>query len=133
MALLDELLAVLTEKIEDAGKDIGGPITAETPLLSSGLITSLHLLELTTWIGERIDESFDLTDIDPIDAWDTPKDIVNFIERHGAKHAELGVVPVIGRASSFSVVLDRQTGEQLEIVDVDLYQLAIDKQAQPDR
>lgn len=54
------------------------------------------------------------------------------IERHGAKHAELGVVPLIGRTSSFSVVLDMQTGEQLEIVDIDLYQLAIDKLAQPD-
>ena len=54
------------------------------------------------------------------------------IERHRLKHAELGVVPLIGRTSSFSVVLDMQTGEQLEIVDIDLYQLAIDKQAQPD-
>jgi transposase len=53
------------------------------------------------------------------------------IERHGAKHVELGVVPLIGRTSSFAVVLDMQTGEQLEIVDIDLYQLAIDKQAQP--
>ncbi len=55
------------------------------------------------------------------------------IERHKPRHAELGVVPLIGRTSSFSVVLDMQSGEQLEIVDIDLYQLAIDKQAQPDR
>ena len=54
------------------------------------------------------------------------------IERHKASHARLGVVPLIGRTSSFSVVLDMQTGEQLEIIDIDLYQLAIDKLALPD-
>ena len=52
------------------------------------------------------------------------------IERHERDHANLGVVPLIGRTSSFAVVLDLESGEQLEIVDIDLYQLAIDKQAQ---
>jgi len=54
------------------------------------------------------------------------------IERHQGSHQQLGFVPLIGRTSSFSMVLDMQTGEQLQILEIDPYKLSIDKQAQTD-
>ena len=54
------------------------------------------------------------------------------IERHQGSHTQLGFVPLIGRTSSFSMILDMQTGEQLQILDIDPYKLSVDKQARTD-
>ena len=50
------------------------------------------------------------------------------IEKHKFDHAKLGYLPLVGRTENFAIVLDMETGEQLEILDVDPYQLIIDRQ-----
>lgn len=54
------------------------------------------------------------------------------IEKHQDDHARLGYVPLLGRTSTFAIVLDMDTGEQLEVLDIDPYQLIIDRQARPE-
>lgn len=54
------------------------------------------------------------------------------IEKYEADHAKLGYVPLIGRTSNFAIVLDMDTGEQLEVIDIDPYQVIIDRRTIPD-
>ncbi len=82
MSLRGELLTLLAEKIKDAGQETDVPLTDETTLLSSGLISSLHMLELATWIEERLEGPIDLTAVNPLEAWDTPRAILDDIDRH---------------------------------------------------
>ena len=49
------------------------------------------------------------------------------ITRLEADHARLGYLPLLGRTENFAIVLDIETGEQLEVLDVDPYQLIIDR------
>lgn len=58
--------------------------------------------------------------------------LVRFIKKYQADHAKLGYIALLGWTSDFSVILDTQMGEQLEIVDIDPYQMMIDKQTQSD-
>lgn len=46
-------------------------------------------------------------------------------EKFGRDHARLGFLPVVGRTSDHSMVLDLETGEQLEILPVDPFQYAV--------
>lgn len=48
------------------------------------------------------------------------------IQKFAADHARLGFVPLIGRTSDFSMVLDLETGEQLEVLHIDPYQLIVE-------
>jgi hypothetical protein len=50
------------------------------------------------------------------------------IEKHQAGHATLGYLPLLGRTSNFAIAVDMRTGEQLEVLDIDPYQLIIDRQ-----
>lgn len=55
----------------------------------------------------------------------------HLIEKYQAEHSELGYVPLLGRTSNFSLILDTETGEQLDVVDIDPYQLFIGNQTRP--
>lgn len=48
------------------------------------------------------------------------------IEKYQADHAKLGYLPLLGRTSNFTIVLDMETGEHLEVLDIDPYQLISD-------
>ena len=50
------------------------------------------------------------------------------IEKYEADHASLGYLPLLGRTENFAIVLDMETGEQLKVLNVDPYQLIIDRQ-----
>lgn len=54
------------------------------------------------------------------------------IEKYQSDHARLGYLPLLGRTSNFAVVLDMDTGEKLELLDIDPYQLVIDRQESPE-
>ena len=82
MSRHEELITLLREKIKDAGQEADVLLTDETPVISSGLISSLHLLELATWIEEQIEGEIDLMGIDPLEVWDTPNAIIQFIDAH---------------------------------------------------
>lgn len=50
------------------------------------------------------------------------------IDKYEADHARLGYLPLVGRTENFAIVLDMETGEQLDVLDVDPYQLIINRQ-----
>ena len=49
------------------------------------------------------------------------------IEKFEPEHARLGYLPLLGRTENFAIVLDMDTGEQLEVLDIDPFQLIIDR------
>lgn len=49
------------------------------------------------------------------------------IGKYEADHARLGYLPLVGRTENFAIVLDLETGEQLDVLDVDPYQLIINR------
>ena len=49
------------------------------------------------------------------------------IGKYEADHARLGYLPLVGRTENFAIVLDMETGEQLDVLDVDPYQLIINR------
>ena len=54
-------------------------IDADTPLISSGLIDSLHIVELVSMIGKEYSVSIDAQDIGT-DNFDTASQIAEFVE-----------------------------------------------------
>jgi hypothetical protein len=51
-------------------------------------------------------------------------------ETYKGDHRSIGLVPLLGRDADYSMVIDMDTGEQLEIIDIDLYVLNVDKEPQ---
>ena len=51
----------------------------------------------------------------------------SLIHKYEADHARLGYLPLVGRTENFAIVLDMETGEQLDVLDVDPYQLIINR------
>ena len=50
-------------------------------------------------------------------------------EKYQADHPRLGFVPLMGRTETFSMLLDLDTGETLEVLDIDPYQLMTDQRS----
>ena len=59
---------------------------------------------------------------------ETAEKAKRLFEKYQSEHANIGYVPLVGRTSDFAMVLDMDTGEQLEVLDVDPYQLVFDSQ-----
>ena len=53
----------------------------ETRLITSGLIDSLTLFNLTLWVEERIGAPINPATLDFANDWDTPAGILRYIER----------------------------------------------------
>ncbi len=70
-------------KIKDSGKSLPEEFDDSTPLLTSGLLESLHLLELALLIEEEVRAPLDLTTIDFMKEWDTVDSILNFVKSYG--------------------------------------------------
>ena len=62
----------------------------------------------------------------------TARKAESIIDNYEADHARLGYLPLVGRTENFAIVLDMETGEQLEMLDVDPYQLIIDRRRSSD-
>lgn len=72
------LLDFVNTKIRTSGKTANGELTDNTPLISSGLLESLHLLELAMLIDEEIGSSLDITNIDFATDWNTIDSILAY-------------------------------------------------------
>jgi acyl carrier protein len=73
-ALRDRLLAFL------AGGLPGRELNDGTPLLTSGLLDSLALIDLVEWMQQEVGTAIDLDAIEnPLTEWNTVRDIVNFV------------------------------------------------------
>jgi len=73
-----ELVALIIELAPDVAAELGD----ETPLISSGLVESVALLNLALWVEEQIDSTVELGAFDLAAEWDTPSAILDFVERH---------------------------------------------------
>lgn len=75
-------------KIKDSGKSVPVDFNDATPLITSGLMESLHLLELAILVEEEVGSPLDLTTLDFVREWDTVSGIISFVENYGsAPHA----------------------------------------------
>jgi len=77
--LRKKLIEFIDEKITDSGKSLPDNIDDSTPLITSGLLESLHLLELAMLIEEEIGSPLDLTTLDFTKEWDTIDYITLFV------------------------------------------------------
>jgi len=77
-----KLADFIDAKIKDSGKSIPGEFNDNTPLITSGLLESLHLLELALLVEEEVRAPLDLTTLDFIKEWDTIDSILNFVKNY---------------------------------------------------
>lgn len=73
-----QIAEFITGKLNDSGKGVPENFDNSTPLITSGLIESLYLLELAVFIEEETGASLDLTTLDFTTEWDTIDAIVKF-------------------------------------------------------
>ena len=77
--LRKKLIEFIDAKIKDSGKSIPENFDDSTSLITSGLLESLHLLELALLLEEEVGFSLDLTTLDLIKEWDTMESITIFV------------------------------------------------------
>jgi acyl carrier protein len=77
-ALRAHLLALIAESVPN----LEGDLTDDTPLITSGFVESITLLNMALWVEEHIDSTVEITAFDLSAEWDTVTDILNFVERH---------------------------------------------------
>jgi acyl carrier protein len=77
-----KLIDFIDAKIKYSGKSIPGNYNDNTPLITSGLLESLHLLELALLVEEEVGSTFDLTILDFTIEWDTVNGILEFVQKY---------------------------------------------------
>jgi len=80
--LRKKLIEFIDAKTKDSGKSIPGNFDDSTPLISSGLLESLHLLELALLLEEETGSPLDLTTLDFTREWDTIDGIITFVTNY---------------------------------------------------
>ena len=73
-----ELVALIAEGVPDLASDLAD----DTPLITSGLVESLALLNVALWVEGQIDSVVELSAFDLAAEWDTTTAILDFVERH---------------------------------------------------
>jgi acyl carrier protein/GNAT superfamily N-acetyltransferase len=81
IALHDRLVAFLEAQETDVVK----PLTDRTSLIKSGLLDSLAVFNLTTWVERETGREIDPTTFDLAAEWDTIDQIVSFIARRSTR------------------------------------------------
>ena len=79
MSLHERLLKFLQE----LDLELNDELTDDTSLIKSGVLDSLSLFKLATWVEQEIGGQVDLREFNLIEEWDTIADILNFVERYG--------------------------------------------------
>lgn len=80
-SLREKLHGFIKTKIRESGKPVPPDFNDETQLVSSGLLESLHLLELALFLEEEIGSPLDLTTLNIDKEWDSISAISKFVER----------------------------------------------------
>jgi len=75
-----KLIDFIDAKIKSSGKSIPGNYDDNTPLITSGLLESLQLLELALLVEEEVGSPLELTILDFTIEWDTIDGILNFVK-----------------------------------------------------
>ena len=76
------LIDFIDAKIKYSGKSIPGNYNDDTPLITSGLLESLHLLELALLLEEEVGSPLNPTILDFTIEWDTINSILNFVRNY---------------------------------------------------
>lgn len=79
MSVYDRLIAYLQNLDLDCNVE---ELQLNTSLIQSGLLGSLAVFQLATWIEQEVEAPIDLTAFNLTEAWDTIADILRFIEIH---------------------------------------------------
>lgn len=74
-----KLIDFIDAKIKSSGKSIPESYDGNTPLITSGLIESLYLLELALLVEEEVGSPLKLTILDFTTEWDTIDGIISFV------------------------------------------------------
>lgn len=77
-ALRDELRRLILEFAPERGVALAD----DTPLITSGLVESLTLLNVALWVETKVGSEVEITSFDLAAEWDSVRDILAFIERH---------------------------------------------------
>jgi acyl carrier protein len=80
MALRDELRQLILEFAPERANALAD----DTPLITSGLMESVTLLNVALWIETKVGSEIKITSFDLAAEWDSVTDILAFIERHQA-------------------------------------------------
>ena len=80
MALRDELRRLILEFAPDRE----AALADDTPLITSGIMESITLLNVALWVETKVGSEVEITSFDLVAEWDSVSDILTFIERHQA-------------------------------------------------
>ena len=78
--LRDELRRLILEFAPDRE----AALTDDTPLITSGMMESITLLNVALWVETKVGSEVEITSFDLVAEWDSVGDILTFIERHQA-------------------------------------------------
>ena len=78
--LRKKLIDFIDTKIKDSGKSIPENYDDNTPLITSGLLESLQILELALLVEEEVGSPLKLTISDFTLEWDTINGILNYVK-----------------------------------------------------
>ncbi len=56
----------------------------DTPLITSGIMESITLLNVALWVETKVGSEVEITSFDLVAEWDSVSDILTFVERHRA-------------------------------------------------
>jgi acyl carrier protein len=85
LAERDALRAELRKVILELAPAQEASLTDDAPLISSGFMESVTLLNVALWVEEQIESSVDVTAFDLAAEWDSIRDILAFVEKHRAQ------------------------------------------------
>jgi acyl carrier protein len=68
--------------IDELARPDGEPIDDDAPLISSGRLESIALLNVALWVEEQIDAAVEITSFDLAAEWDSVAQILEFVEKH---------------------------------------------------
>ncbi len=74
MALRDELRKLILEFAPDRE----AALADDTPLITSGLVESLTLLNVALWVETKVGSEVEITSFDLVAEWDSVSDILTF-------------------------------------------------------
>lgn len=88
LTMSEQLKSKLSEfilgKLSDSGKPIPEDFNSSTPLITSGLLESLYLLELAVFIEAETNATLDMTTLDFATEWNTIDSIISFLDSNKA-------------------------------------------------
>ena len=73
----------LLKFLQELDLELNDELTDDTSLIKSGVLDSLSLFKLATWVEQEIGGQVDLREFNLIEEWDTIAEILNFVEKYG--------------------------------------------------